>query len=209
MARHVEPDWMIVQAARDGESSVREGWGRRMSTANKLALIAAGYAVCVVIGFAAVALNELRMPEDAAQGSPGMVAFGDMILFFFVTGVFGLIPTWFLLRLFLDKAPRALTVILLVVAALGPASWLMVRHLAGGPPGVAPQPQILWTLLGPFIAFIALPRMVLGPAIVAVEAVTFMLVRERVTRALLVVAMLMDFVPISIFALHILRAPRY
>jgi hypothetical protein len=47
-----------------------------VSTAKKLALIAAGYALCVVAGFAAVTVNELRMPADVAQGSPGMVAFG-------------------------------------------------------------------------------------------------------------------------------------
>jgi hypothetical protein len=57
-----------------------------MSTAKKLALIAAGYALCIVAGFAAVTVNELRMPADVAQGSPGMVAFGDMILFVLVTG---------------------------------------------------------------------------------------------------------------------------
>jgi hypothetical protein len=75
-----------------------------MSTAKRLALIAAGYALCVVAGLAAVAVNELRMPADVAQGSPGMVAFGDMILFVLVAGFFGLAPTWFLLKLFIAKA---------------------------------------------------------------------------------------------------------
>src|SRR6202451_1494352 len=101
-----------------------------MSTAKRLAWIAAGYALCVVAGFAAVTVNELRMPEDVAQGSPGMVAFGDMILFVLVTGFVGLAPTWFLLKLFIEKAPRALLVIALLVAALGPASWLAVTHMA-------------------------------------------------------------------------------
>ena len=103
-----------------------------MGTAKKLALIAAGYALCVVAGLAAVTVNELRMPEDVAQGSPGMVAFGDMILFVFVAGFVGLVPTWFLLKLFIEKAPRALLAIALLVAALGPASWLAVRHMASG-----------------------------------------------------------------------------
>ena len=57
-----------------------------MSSAKRLALIAAGYAVSVGAGLAAVVVNELFMPTDVAQGSPGMVAFGDMILFVLVTG---------------------------------------------------------------------------------------------------------------------------
>ena len=39
-----------------------------------LALIAAGYALSVGGGLAAVAVNELFMPVDVAQTSPGMVA---------------------------------------------------------------------------------------------------------------------------------------
>jgi len=65
-----------------------------MRTVKRLALIAVGYALCVVAGLAAVTVNELRMPDDVAQGSPGMVAFGDMILFVLVTGFAGVVPTW-------------------------------------------------------------------------------------------------------------------
>ena len=179
-----------------------------MSTAKRLALIAAGYALCVVAGFAAVTVNELRMPEDVAQGSPGMVAFGDMILFVFVTGFVGLVPTWFLLKLFIEKAPRTLLAIALVVAAMGPASWLAVTHMAGGA-SVPNLPQAVGAPLGPFIAFVAIPRMVFGPVLLVIEAATFLLVRGRVARALLVVAMLMALVPLGIFALHLLRATRY
>jgi len=179
-----------------------------MSMAKRLALIAAGYALCVVAGFAAVTVNELRMPADVAQGSPGMVAFGDMILFVLVVGFVGLVPTWFLLKLFIEKAPRALLVIVLLVAALGSASWLAVRHMAGGlnPPNV---PEAVGALLGLFIAFVAIPRMVFGPVLLVIEGITFLLVRGRVTRALLVVAMLMDLIPLGMFALHMMRATRY
>ena len=179
-----------------------------MSTVKKLALIAAGYALCVVAGFAAVTVNELRMPADVAQGSPGMVAFGDMILFVLVAGFVGLLPTWFLLKLFLAKAPRALFAIVLLAAAMGPVSWLAVRHMAGGlnPPNA---PVAVSQLLGLFIAFVGIPRMVFGPVLLVIEAVTFLLVRERVTRALLVVAMLMDLIPLGMFALHMMRATRY
>jgi hypothetical protein len=178
-----------------------------MSTAKRLALIAAGYALCVVAGLAAVAVNELRMPADVAQGSPGMVAFGDMILFVLVAGFFGLAPTWFLLKLFIAKA-RALLAIELLVAAMGPASWLAVTHMAGGA-SVPNLPEAVSQFLGLFIAFVAIPRMVFGPVLLVIEAATFLLVRGRVARALLVVAMLMDLVPLGIFALHLLRATRY
>ena len=51
--------------------------------------------------------------------------------------------------------------------------------------------------------------MVLGPVLLVIEAVAFILVRGRVTRALLVVAMLMDLIPLGMFALHMMRATRY
>lgn len=58
-------------------------------------------------------------------------------------------------------------------------------------------------MLGPLIAFGAIPRMVLGPVLLVIEGATFSLVPERVTRTLLTAAMLMDLIPLSIFALHI------
>ena len=45
----------------------RRGW--RVSTSKKLALIAIGYALCAVVGFAGVAVNEALMSDDVAQGS--------------------------------------------------------------------------------------------------------------------------------------------
>jgi hypothetical protein len=76
-----------------------------MSKPKGLALIAAGYVLSVGGGLAAVAVNELFMPADVAQTSPGMVAFGDMILFVLVAGFLSLAPTWFLLKLLVEKAP--------------------------------------------------------------------------------------------------------
>jgi hypothetical protein len=179
----------------------------------RLALIALGYALAVVGGLAAVALNELLMSADAAQGSPGMVAFGDVILFLLVTGFIGLAPTWFLLRLLVEKAPRVLLAILLVIAALGPASWLAVATLTATPPtggaGLASSPPAASELLGLLIAFGAIPRIVLGPVLLVVEGVTFLLVPGRGARALLIAAMLMDLVPLGLFALHLARAVRY
>jgi hypothetical protein len=184
------------------------GWGRRMSTAKKLAWIAAGYGLSVVGGLAAVAVNELRMSVETAQGSPGMVAFGDMILFIFVVGVLGLAPSWFLLRLAVEKVPHALLMAELVVAAMGPLSWLALVDLASVS-GAPNQPQAASQLFGLFVAFVAIPRMVLGPVLLVIEGVTFLMLRGRVTRALLVAAMLMDLVPLGLFALHMARAVRY
>jgi hypothetical protein len=146
-----------------------------------LTLIAAGYAVAG--GYAAVAVNEFFMPADIAQGSPGMVAFGDMILLVLVAGFLSLVPTWFVLKASVEKAPRALLAAVLLIAGLGPASWLTVVYMvsAGPPPNV---PQAGGQLFGIFIAFAAIPRMVAGPVLLVIEAVTFLLARGHVyTRA--------------------------
>ena len=110
-----------------------------MSTAKKLGLIAAGYVLAAGAGIVAVALNELFMPADIAQTSPGMVAFGDMILLVLVTGFASLAPTWFLLKLCVERVPRAVLAVELLVAAIGPASWLAVKHMAR--PEGAPLPE--------------------------------------------------------------------
>ena len=184
-----------------------------MSTPKHLALIATGYALAVVGGLAAVAVNELFMPADVAQTSPGMVAFGDMILFVLVTGFLGLVPTWFLLKLLVEKAPRTLLATVLVIAAMGPVSWLAMIAMAmttppGGPSVLPDWPQGARQLLGLLIAFVAIPRIVFGPVLVVIEGLTFLLVRERIARALLAAAMLMDLVPLGIYALHLARAVR-
>jgi hypothetical protein len=175
-----------------------------MGAAKRLAWIAVGYVLAIVGGFGAVALNELRMPPDVAAGSPGMVAFGDMILFIIATGFFSLVPTWFLLRLLVEKAPRALLTILLLAAVIGPVSWLALAYLAANPP-IPGQPHATNEQLGLLIAFGAIPRIVGGPVLLLIEAATFFMVRGRMTRALLVVAVLMDIVPLTMFALHMAR----
>ena len=92
-----------------------------MSVARKLLLIAMGYALSVAGGATVVALHELLALADAAQNSGGMAAFGDMILFLLAAGFFGLVPTWFLLKLAVEKAPRGLLAAQLLIAALGPS----------------------------------------------------------------------------------------
>jgi len=176
-----------------------------MRIVKKLALIAVGYGVAVAGGIAAAAINDLSIPNSIQQTSGGMAAFGDMVLFVLVTGLLSLVPTWFLLKLWLDKAPRTLVAAELLLAAIGPASWIAVVYLAAGP---APRdlPNAFAGVLGLIIAFGAIPRMVLGPVLLIVEGVTFLFIRERLARMLLSAAMLMDIIPLSMFALHIAAA---
>ena len=178
-----------------------------MKVAKKLALIAAGYGLAVCGGFAAVAINELRIPDDIKESSGGMVAFGDMIVFVLGAGIVSLVPTWFLLKLWVEKAPRTLLAAGLLIAALGPASWLAVTWMAAGASPQSP-PQAIGAVLGLFIAFVAIPRMVFGPVLLMIEGATLFLIRERLARALLAAAMLMDIIPLGLFALHMAAAIR-
>jgi len=74
--------------------------------------------------------------------------------------------------------------------------------------GASPQnlPQAFSGVLGLLIAFAAIPRMVFGPVLLMIEGATFFLARERLTRTLLAAAMLMDLIPLGIFALHLAAA---
>ena len=178
-----------------------------MSAGKKLVLIATGYVLSIIGGLVMVALNEAFMPADIAQGSPGMVAFGDMILFVLVTGFPGLVPTWFLLKLAIEKAPRVLLASILLIAVLGPASWLTMLWMARGASPTT-LPEIVSGLFGFFIAFVAIPRIVSGPVMLVIEAMTFFM-RQGMTRALLAVVMLVEIVPPSLYLLHFARAPHY
>ncbi|MBV9994245.1 MAG: hypothetical protein JO127_03430 [Caulobacteraceae bacterium] len=178
-----------------------------MRVARRLALIGAGYGLAFAGACAAVAVNEWRMPADVAQGSPGMTAFGDVVLFLLAAGALSLAPTWFLLKLALEKAPRAVLAAELAAAGMGPLSWIAVIWLAAaGPAGASAAALAGARLLGPLVALGAIPRIVLGPVVLAIEAATFLLVPERRTRALLAAAMLMDLVPLGLFALHMAGA---
>jgi hypothetical protein len=178
------------------------GVGRCMTVAKRLALIAAGYVFSVVGGIAAIVVNEARISDDIQQGSPGMVAFGDMVLFVVATGILSLAPTWFLLKLCVRTIPRTLLTAELLIAVMGPVSWLGIKWMAAGP---TPQslPGAFGAMFGLFIALIGLPRMVFGPVLLMIEGATFFLTREHLSRTLLVGAMLMDLIPLSLFALHI------
>jgi len=180
-----------------------------MSTAKRLGWIVAGYVLAFAGGVAAVMVNEALMPAEISQTSGGMVAFGDMVLFVLVTGFIGLLPTFLLLRLWLEKSPRTLLAALLIPAAIGPLAWLSVTAMAAtttpGGPSLQNLTETSRVLIGTLIAFVAIPRMVLGPVLIVVEGITVVMVRTRRTRLLLAGAMLLDIVPLGLFALHMAR----
>jgi len=61
-----------------------------------------------------------------------------MILFVLAAGFFSLAPTWFLLKLSVEKAPRALLTTELLIAAMGPVSWLAMIAMAVTTPAGGP-----------------------------------------------------------------------
>ena len=85
---------------------------------------------------------------------------------------------------------------------------MIVPDRPGGP-SLQNVPQAAAQLFGLFLAFGAIPRMVLGPVLVVIEGVTLLLFRGGIARALLAGAMLMDVVPIGLYALHFARTAHY
>ena len=71
----------------------------------KLGLVIGGYITACLIAYGAVYINDLFI--DPAVASGGMSAFGDLILFIGVFGVFALFPTglalYFLFKKFLTR----------------------------------------------------------------------------------------------------------
>jgi hypothetical protein len=176
-----------------------------MGVAKRLAWIALGYVLAVAGGCAAVAVNEFMMPADISQGSPGMVAFGDMILLVLVTGFLGLVPTFFLLKLAIEKAPRASLAVLVLLALAGPLSWLAMVALAHRGPGPY-VPAAGGQFFGFLIAFVAIPRIVVGPVVVVAEGLAMLLIRQRTMCIVLAAAILMDLVPMGIYAARMASA---
>jgi hypothetical protein len=59
----------------------------------KVAIVAGGYLLALLLAFAAVALHAAVSGESGAQASGGMAAFGDLMLFVGVFGVVAVVPT--------------------------------------------------------------------------------------------------------------------
>jgi hypothetical protein len=69
----------------------------KMSWLAKLGLVIGGYVTACLVAYAAVYINDLFMDPAVLQASGGMSAFGDLILFVGVFGVFALFPTGLML----------------------------------------------------------------------------------------------------------------
>lgn len=64
-----------------------------MSNLAKLGLVIAGYVLACLASGGAVSVYQRFTQSAAAQASAGMSAFGDLLLFLFLFGVFALLPT--------------------------------------------------------------------------------------------------------------------
>jgi hypothetical protein len=64
-----------------------------MSKLAKLSLVIAGYVLACLAAGGVVSISQRFTQSAAAQASAGMSAFGDLLLFIFLFGVFALLPT--------------------------------------------------------------------------------------------------------------------
>lgn len=73
-----------------------------MGKLTKISLVIAGYVFACLAASGAVSVYQRFTQSDAAQASAGMFAFGDLLLFLVLFGMFALFPTgaglYFLLR---------------------------------------------------------------------------------------------------------------
>jgi hypothetical protein len=124
-----------------------------------------------------------------------------MIVFVLAAGFLGILPTWFLLKVGIKAAPRALLVGGIVVALIGPFSWLSGERRQSIKSG--PQHRRAGRLSH------HLPRHSAHGGRPGPAGVSFLILRDREMRMLLAAAMLMNAVPLGLFGSHMARAPHY
>ena len=103
--------------------------------------IVTGYVVALLAAAGCVAVRYLWIDPRDADSAQGMYAFGDVIYFLFLGGLFSLVPTLFLLRLLRAAEPfwRALSWACLPWAAAMPLVGVTyVAMMRGGLAGTAP-----------------------------------------------------------------------
>lgn len=103
--------------------------------------IVTGYFVALLAAAGCVALRYLWIDPRDADAAQGMYAFGDLIYFLFLGGLFSLVPTFFLLRLLRVAEPfwRVFSWACLPWAAAMPvAAVIYVAMVRGGLEGTAP-----------------------------------------------------------------------
>src|ERR1019366_6755584 len=94
----------------------------KMSNLTKVAVVLGGYAAALCGAYACVYVRQLHISECDARASPGMYAWGDLMLFVTAFSFAALVPTALGLY-FLRPVPMfwtVFTVIALMVAATGP-----------------------------------------------------------------------------------------
>lgn len=128
-----------------------------MKPSAKIALVAGGYLVALLVASAAVALRVAATGGPAAQASSGMYAFGDAVLFVAVFGGLALIPTgaalWFLRPY--ARFWRTIAVLGLAVAVTGLVAAVLFavgRHTAPSPLATAAAFAVLRILVAPLLA---------------------------------------------------------
>jgi hypothetical protein len=171
----------------------------------RLAWIAAGYAAAAVVAVAAIYVRYIGVDPAVVSASSGMYAGGDIVLFVLIAGTAGLIPTYFLARLVCESYPNAFTWAVFALACTGPLAWGMMLWLAMGYTKAGGPPDAIHQVLGLMIPFFAFPRVVASPVVLAVLGLGLYLSREKGSRRLLSLGLLLEGAPLAWYLLRLLR----
>ena len=152
-----------------------------MSRAAKIGIVLGGYLGSLLLATAAMYLRMLATEYDpAAQAASGMYAFGDSIVFVFVFGFGGLVPTGFAFY-FLRPVKRFWT--LLSILGVAVASTALIGVTAMFAERLAPQPGFL-----ELAAMFGVERMLLTPPLAALFLLAALFAPSRRPRWILALA---------------------
>jgi hypothetical protein len=176
------------------------GWA---TTTKRVVGITAGFALALAVAALAVWVRYLGVdPRDVAASS-GMYAGGDAILFVGVAATLSLVPALFLLHWGLQAYPRGMPKVLLGLSLSGPLCWVLFLLLGSDS---LPLPAAIRNLEGLLVVTVIGPRIVASPIAFLFVAVAMRMVRERESRRLLSVGLLLEALPIALFVIRMLRA---
>jgi len=163
-----------------------------MKTTTKVGLVVAGYVAAILVAVAAVAIHVVLTSGPDSQG--GMYAFGDCLLFLAVFGVSAVPPTCAMFYFLRSHRSfwRPLSITALVIAATGLVAF--VDDLGAGEAGTG-------SLLGSWSAF-GLLRILVAPLFATVFLLSSLFASDRLSRAALLLATLVE---VSVFTCLALR----